>query len=95
MRRGFWFLAGAGAGVYAMRRAQRAAEAVTPGGLRDRIAALSLGAHLLHAEIRAEMSVRETHLRERLGLGLHGHDGDDGRQLDGGRSLELTREATG
>ena len=34
---GFWFVAGAGVGVYAMVKARRAAEAFTPEGLRDRL----------------------------------------------------------
>ena len=37
MNRGFWFVAGAGAGVYAMVKARRAAETFTPEGLRDRL----------------------------------------------------------
>jgi len=36
MKRGLWFAAGAGAGVYAMARARRLAEAFTVEGLRDR-----------------------------------------------------------
>lgn len=71
MRRGFWFVAGAGAGVYAMVRARRAAEAFTPDGLRDRVAGLGVGAHLFAEEVRTGMVERETELRERLGLGLH------------------------
>ena len=72
MRRGFWFVAGAGAGVYVMIRARRAAETFTPDGLRDRVAGLSMGAHLFADEVRAGMAERETELRERLGLGLDG-----------------------
>jgi hypothetical protein len=71
MRRGFWFVAGAGAGVYAMVRARRAAEAFTPDGLRDRVAGLGVGAHLFAEEVRTGMVERETELRERLGLSLH------------------------
>lgn len=70
MRRGFWFVAGAGAGVYAMVRARRAAEAFTPDGLRDRVAGLGVGAHLFAEEVRVGMAERETELRERLGLSL-------------------------
>jgi hypothetical protein len=70
MRRGFWFVAGAGAGVYVMIRARRAAETFTPDGLRDRAAGLSVGAHLFAEEVRAGMAERETELRERLGLAL-------------------------
>ena len=72
MRRGFWFAAGAGVGVYAMIRARRAAEAFTPDGLRDRVAGLGVGAHLFADEVRAGMTERESELRERLGLSVHG-----------------------
>jgi hypothetical protein len=78
VRRGFWFVAGAGAGVYVMIRARRAAETFTPDGLRDRVSGLSVGAHLFAEEVRTGMVERETELRERLGLAL-----DDGpRQLE-------------
>ena len=70
MRRGFWFVAGAGAGVYVMVRARRAAETFTPDGLRDRAAGLGVGAHLFAGEVRAGMAERETELRERFGLAL-------------------------
>jgi hypothetical protein len=72
VRRGFWFVAGAGAGVYVMIRARRAAEAFTPDGLRDRAAGLGVGAHLFAEEVRAGMAERETELRDRLGLALDG-----------------------
>jgi hypothetical protein len=67
MNRGLWFVAGASAGVYAMVKARRAAEAFTPEGLRDRVAGLGLGAHLFAEEVRAGMVEKETELRERLG----------------------------
>jgi Family of unknown function (DUF6167) len=66
MNRGFWFVAGTGAGIYVMVKARRAAEAFTPEGLRDRMAGLSLGAHLFAEEVRAGMAEKETELRERL-----------------------------
>ena len=72
MRRGFWFVAGAGAGVYAMIRARRAAEMFTPDGLRDRVAGLGVGAQLFADEVRAGMTERETELRVRLGFSLDG-----------------------
>jgi hypothetical protein len=72
MRRGFWFVAGAGAGVYVVVKARRAAETFTPDGLRDRVAGLGVGAHLFAAEVRTGMGERETELRDRLGLALHG-----------------------
>jgi hypothetical protein len=83
MSRVAWFVAGAGAGVYAVVKARRTAEAFTPEGLADRLAGLSVGAHLFGEEVRAGMTEREDELRERLGLALHG-------QADGPR--ELTRK---
>lgn len=72
MIRGFWFVAGAGAGIYATVRARRAAQALTPDGLRDRAAGLRLGAQLFGEEVRAGMAEKETQLRERLGSAPHG-----------------------
>lgn len=72
MNRTVWFLAGAGAGMYAMVRARRAAESFTPEGLGDRLAALGLGAHLFGEEVRAGMDEKETELRRRLGAGVDG-----------------------
>ena len=92
MRRGFWFLAGAGAGVYAVTRTRRIAEALTPDGLRDRLAGLSLGAQLLGEDIRAEMELKEVELRERLRLDRPPEDTTYHRQLGPSRPLELTKE---
>ena len=72
MSRAFWFVAGATTGVYVLARARRAAEIFTPEGLGDRVAGLSLGAHLFREEVRTEMTARENDLRERLGLTPHG-----------------------
>lgn len=72
MRRGFWFVAGAGAGVYVMIRARRAAEVFTPDGVRDRLAGLQVGAQLFVAEVRSGMDERETELRAQLGYSLDG-----------------------
>lgn len=72
MRRGFWFVAGAGAGVYVVLKARRAAEVFTPEGLRDRVAALNVGAQLFADEVRSGMTERETELRDRLGYALDG-----------------------
>jgi hypothetical protein len=70
--RTIWFVAGAGLGAYAVVKARRAAEALTPEGLQDRLAALSVGAHLFAEEVRAGTQEKETELRERLGLALDG-----------------------
>jgi hypothetical protein len=72
MKRGLWFAAGAGAGVYAMARARRLAEAFTVEGLRDRWEAVGLGARMLRADIAQGQTEKETELRERYGLPPHG-----------------------
>ncbi len=82
MNRSLWFVAGAGAGIYAMVKARRAAEVLTPEGLHDRMAGLGLGAHLFAEEVRAGMTEKETELRERLEW-----------TLDGPRRLEMARTA--
>jgi hypothetical protein len=72
MRRGLWFVAGAGAGVYAMVRARRLKEAFTPDGLSDRWQAVTLGARMLRDEVVQGQAEAETELRERFGLVPHG-----------------------
>ncbi len=72
MKRGLWFAAGAGAGVYAMARARRLAEAFTVEGLRDRWEAVGLGARMLREDIAQGQVEKETELRERYGLPPHG-----------------------
>ena len=72
MRRGFWFLAGAGAGVYGMVRGRRAAEAFTAEGLHDRMGALFLGARMFRDEVAQGAADRETELRERFAVVPHG-----------------------
>jgi hypothetical protein len=63
-----WFAAGAGAGVYAVARARRVAQALTPEGIADRLSGLSVGLHLFRDEVRAGMTERERDLRGRLAL---------------------------
>jgi hypothetical protein len=94
MRRGFWFVAGAGAGVYVMIRARRAAEAFTPDGLRDRAAGLGVGAHLFAEEVRAGMVERETELRARLGLALDAGETPAVAELEGQSAQTPTLEGT-
>jgi hypothetical protein len=65
-------VAGAGAGVYVVVKARRAAEALTPEGLRDRLSGLSVGAQVFGDEVRAGMAEKETELRAGLGLSLDG-----------------------
>jgi len=72
MRRGLWFAAGAGAGIYAMTRARRLAEAFTVEGFRDRWEAVGLGARMLRDDVTQAQAEKETELRERFGLAPNG-----------------------
>ncbi|MEP9385383.1 DUF6167 family protein [Nocardioides cheoyonin] len=65
MNRAFWFAAGAGAGIYAMIRGRRAAEALTVEGLRDRMQALGVGARIFREELAQGRAEKESELRER------------------------------
>jgi Family of unknown function (DUF6167) len=80
MRRGLWFVAGAGTAVYVMVRGRRAAEAFTVDGLKDRLGALEVGARMLRDEVAQGRADKESELREKLGLVPHGRP-----ELDGGR----------
>lgn len=66
-----WFVAGAGAGIYGMLRARRAAEAFTPDGLRDRVGAAVVGARMFRDEVAQGRADAEAGLRERMGLASH------------------------
>jgi hypothetical protein len=97
MRRGLWFAAGAGAGVYAMIRGRRAAEALTAEGARDRLQALALGARLFRAEVATGKAEAEARLRERFapsGLGTPAlvprAAGSTGELSSGGSTGELS-----
>jgi hypothetical protein len=68
MSRAFWFVAGAATSAYAIVKTRRAAEALTPDGMRDRLAGLTLGVQLLGDEVRTEAAAKEQDLRARLGL---------------------------
>ena len=72
MSRALWFVAGAATSAYALVKARRAAEALTPEGIQDRLAGLQKGAHLFADELRTEMATKESELRERLGLTTEG-----------------------
>ena len=89
MSRGVWFVAGAGAGVYAMVRARRAAEVLTVDGLRDRWHGVALGARMLRDEGAQGRAEKETELRERFGLVPHGRP-----ELEGGRHRAVTAAST-
>lgn len=68
MGRPLWFVAGAGAGVYAAARARRLAESLTGDGLRDRVRGVRAGARMFAQEVSQAQADRETELRRDLGL---------------------------
>ncbi|WP_110241335.1 DUF6167 family protein [Nocardioides gilvus] len=68
MSRGLWFVAGAGAGVYAMSKARRLTDSVTTEGLRARWHGLTHAARLLGEDVRSAQATREVELRESFGL---------------------------
>jgi hypothetical protein len=66
VRRGFWFAAGAAAGVYGMVKVRRAAEVFTADGVRDRANAASVGARMFREEFHQGRADAEAELRERI-----------------------------
>ena len=92
MSRSLWFVAGAGAGVYAVTRARRVAESLTADGFRDRLGAVGLGARLFRDEVAEGRAEKEAELRVRLGLAPHGLPELDAPPRDG--SPHQTQEIT-
>ena len=92
MARTFWFVAGAGAGAYALTRARRAAESLTADGLRDRLSGLAVGARTFRDEVAAGQAEKETELRERLGLVPHGVPELTSGGLDGSARVSTTAQ---
>lgn len=90
MSRVVWFAAGAGAGVYALVKARRVAEMLTPEGLADRLAGLSVGLRLFRQEVRAGIVEKENDLRERLVLALPGSSRTPVPELPGADAATAT-----
>jgi hypothetical protein len=86
VNRGLWFVAGAGAGIYAMIRGRRAAEALTVDGLQDRLNGLAVGVRMFRDEVAEGKAEAETGLRDRYGLAPHGRPELTARQEEEGRS---------
>ena len=85
MRRGLWFVAGAGAGIYTMVRGRRAAEVFTADGLRDRVNGLAVGMRMFRDEVAEGRAEKETELRHQLGLVPHGLETHERPELSAGR----------
>lgn len=89
MRRGLWFVAGAGTAVYVMVRGRRAAEVFTVDGLKDRLGALEVGVRMVRDEVAQGSAEKESELREKLGLVPHGTP-----ELEGGRHRAVPAGST-
>lgn len=81
MARLFWAALGAAAGVYAVRRVSRAAEAYTPAGVAQGLAGLGDGLRELAEAVREGMAEREAELR--LALGVDTGTAEPGGATDG------------
>ena len=72
MRRVFWFVVGAGVGIYALKKARDYMHKATPEAVGSRVAesAAGIGDSIrdFTATVRAAMAERETELRDTLGL---------------------------
>ncbi len=86
MNRGLWFVAGAGAGIYAVIRGKRAAEALTVDGLTDRLKGAQVGWQLFREEVATGKVEKESMLRERFSHGLNapGRPGGSPKELEEG-----------
>ena len=93
MRRGLWFAAGAGVGVYAMVRGRRAAEVLTADGLQDRLGAVALGARMFRDEVAQGRADAETEVRARLGVPSPGSSAPEiGRTTDRETTHDTTKQ---
>jgi hypothetical protein len=64
----FWVALGAAAGVYAVRKVGKAAQAYTPAGVADGLSDFGDGLRELAAAVREGMAEREGELRLALGI---------------------------
>ena len=97
MARLFWVALGAAAGVYAVRKVGKAAQAYTPAGVADGLSDFGDGLRELAAAVREGMAEREGELR--LALGIDAGTADDpeagAARLDAAAARELLDDPTG
>jgi hypothetical protein len=67
--RGLWFAVGVASGVYGVFKVRRAVDAVTPDGVRARVASLRKGARVFADEVAAAARAREAELLSELRAG--------------------------
>jgi Family of unknown function (DUF6167) len=66
--RALWFAAGAATGAYALVKARRTAQSLTPDGIAARVAALRVGLRFFADEVSYGMAEKEAELRNQLRL---------------------------
>ena len=89
MRRLFWLTVGATAGVVAVRKVTKTAQAFTPSGLASSAGGIGDSIRYFADQVRAGMVEREAELRDALGI-----DGDNAdRQGPGGHNLPADQAA--
>jgi hypothetical protein len=96
MPRLFWAALGAAAGVYAVRKVSKAAEAYTPAGVAHGLADFGDGLRELAAAVREGMAEREGELRLALGIDTDTEAGEGaGGRLDADAARALLDDPTG
>ena len=102
MARLFWAALGAAAGVYAVRKVTKAAEAYTPTGVAHGLSDFADGLRELADAVREGMSEREEQLRLALGIdagtdemGSEALGGQAARRLDAETARRLIEDPTG
>jgi hypothetical protein len=98
MARLFWVALGAAAGVYAVRKVTKAAEAYTPAGVAHGLSDFADGLRELADAVREGMSEREEELRLALGIDAGTEDAASeatARRLDAETARRLIEDPTG
>jgi Family of unknown function (DUF6167) len=102
MSRLFWAALGAAAGVYAVRKVSKAAEAYTPAGVAHGLSDFGEGLRELAAAVREGMDEREGELRLALGIDTEtttetttAADRDPAGRLDPATARALLDDPTG
>jgi hypothetical protein len=96
MSRLFWAALGAAAGVYAVRKVSKAAQAYTPAGVAHGLSDFGDGLRELAAAVREGMAEREEELRLALGIDTDtAGNGAGDRRLDPASARALLDDPTG
>jgi hypothetical protein len=95
MSRLFWTALGAAAGVYAVRKVTKAAEAYTPAGVAHGLSDFADGMRELAAAVREGMAEREGELRLALGIDTDTAPATGAARLDADSARAILEDPTG